>query len=80
MRSEEEDKPCRLCPAKENITHLEKCPVICAEFWDKIALVMISMGMKVPPQGLQREALWLLGYLGEGLVVGPAQAGIIFIA
>ena len=78
--SQEEDKACRMCPAKENITHLVRCPVICAGFWDRIALVMVSMGMEVPAGGLGREAFWLLGCMGSGKVVGQAQAGIIFIA
>ena len=69
-----------MCPAKENITHLVRCPVICAGFWDRIALVMVSMGMEVPAGGLGREAFWLLGCMGSGKVVGQAQAGIIFIA
>ena len=78
--SQEEDKSCRVCPAKENIIHLVRCPTICAQFWDEIAQVMTSMGMVVPAPGLDREAFWLLGCLGGGRVVGPAQAGIIFIA
>ena len=78
--SNEPDKTCRVCSEKENIVHLVRCQVIRANYWDMIAEKMREMGFRVPPQGLQREAFWLLGRIDKNRAVPPEQAGIMFIA
>ena len=76
----DEDNSCRACISKENILHLVQCKHIRKQFWDPLTAVMTDLGYDVPAAPVERDAFWLLGRLTYKTVVGPAQAGMIFLA
>ena len=64
------------CREDESMLHLVKCPVINAEFWDRVALILDKLGI---PRGTGPQ-FWIAGKRTDGKYIDKEGAGILFLA